>query len=503
VARIVARLDGLPLAIELAAARTRGLSVADIEQRLTERFRLLRGSSRGRVERHQTLWSTVAWSHQLLDKTERAVFDRLAVFAGGFTLDAAAAVCAGDDVDPVDVEDAILALVERSMALVEPSRDGTRYRLLETLRQFGEAQLVDDDTIDEFRLRHARWYADFAETAADAISGADGIKWSRRLLAEFGNYRAVVYGPDLASARRIVASLTMFPTLSQSYEYIDWVLEILDPPAPADLDWIRCAMWGMFTTHFVARSEARARIVAGVDPEAIPPGVLRYTWLTDQASIAIAKGESPAPFLQAMLDSASTIEDAFWRLGLSGHTSLLAVLAGDLPFAATIWQRLSLDPARGAIPLLEAWLPYFEGVYLAAIGDARALDCLERAHRLCAECGWPGLEHLAGSQQVSLLIDAGELSAARQRMIEAISGHIRAGDHLTLWQSCHQLVRLFAELDRLDEAGEIWAELRDRGGWSDPSLRADLEARLGPPGTPRLTDDELIARISALIANLD
>jgi predicted ATPase len=195
VVRIVTRLDGLTLAIELAAARTRGLSVADIEQRLAERFRLLRGSSRGRVERHQTLWSTVAWSHQLLDKVERRVFDRLAVFAGGFTLEAAAAVCADDGVDPLDVEDAILGLVERSMVLVEPSRDGTRYGLLETLRQFGEAQLVDDETIDEFRLRHACWYADFAHSAALAVGGVDGIVWSRRLLAEFGNYRASFTDP--------------------------------------------------------------------------------------------------------------------------------------------------------------------------------------------------------------------------------------------------------------------------------------------------------------------
>jgi hypothetical protein len=259
----------------------------------------------------------------------------------------------------------------------------------------------------------------------------------------------------------------------------------------------------MFTTHFVARSEARARILSCLDPDTIPPGVPRYAWLTDQASIAIAKGESPAPFLQVMLDCASAIENAFWRLGLSAHTSLLAVLAGDLPFAATIWQRLSPDPARSAIPLLEVWLPYFEGVYLAAIGDARALDCLERSRRLSAECGWSLGEQVTASQQVSLLIDAGDLSAARQRMIEAISGHIRAGDHLTLWQSCHQLVRLLAELDRLDEAGELWTELHDRGGWTDPGQRANLEARLGPPGTPHLTDDELVARISELLVELD
>jgi predicted ATPase/class 3 adenylate cyclase len=503
VGRIVARLDGLPLAIELAAARTRGLSVAEIEHRLAERFRLLRGSSRGRVERHQTLWNTVAWSHQLLDKGERRVFDRLAIFAGGFSIEAATAVCAGDGVDPLDVEDAVLGLVDRSMVLVEPSPDGTRYRLLETLRQFGESQLIDDDTIDEYRLRHGRWYAQFARRAADGVGGVDGISWNRRLMVEVGNYRAVVYGPDLESARRIVASLTIFPILSQSYECIDWALAVIDPPAPEDLDWMGCALWGIYATHFVARSENRARIVALVDPDAIPPGVLSYAWLNDHASIAIAEGEPLVPYLQPMLDIATGIDDGYWRLVVSGQTSLLAVLAGDLPFAASIWERLAGDPARGTTPLGEAVLAYYQGVYLAAIGDARARECFERCRLVGAECGWSLLEQLAGSQQVPLLIDAGDLSAARLRMIEGISGHIRTGAHLTLWISLHHFVRLLIELDYHDHAVEIWAELQDRAGWNDPAQRADLEARLGPPGTPHLTDDELIARISELIVELE
>jgi predicted ATPase len=129
-------------------------------------------------------------------------------------------------------DEAILGLVERSMVLAEPSRDGTRYRMLETLRQFGEAQPVEDDTIDEFRFRHARWFADFAQTAAAGSRGVDGIGWFRRLLAESGNYRAVVYGPDVASARRIVASIGSAAILSQSYECIDWVLKVLDPARP-------------------------------------------------------------------------------------------------------------------------------------------------------------------------------------------------------------------------------------------------------------------------------
>jgi hypothetical protein len=313
----------------------------------------------------------------------------------------------------------------------------------------------------------------------------------------------VVYGPDVASARHIVASIGFSAIGSQSYECIDWVLRVLDPPVPHDLDWIGCAIWGMYMTHFVARSEDRAHILSRVDPHAIPPGVLTFAWLNDHASIAIASHEPLTPFLQPMLDTASTIEDDFWRLVWWGQVLLLAVLAGDLQFASVVWERLTGDPARGHLPLVEGLVAYFEGLYLAAIGDAAARHHFQHARQVSAEGGWSILEQLADSAQVPLLIDAGDLSAARKGMIEAISGHIRAGDHLTLWITCHQLVRLLAELDRDDQARELWAELRDRGGWSDPLQRADLEARLGPPGTPHLTDDELTALISELVTKVE
>ena len=503
VSRIVDRLDGLPLAIELAAARIRGLSVAEIEQRLAERFRLLRGSRRGRVERHQTLWNTVAWSHQLLDPQERLVFDRLAVFSGGFTLEAATAVCAGDGVDGGDVEESILGLVERSMVLAEPTSSGTRYRLLETLRQFGEAKLIDDDTIDQYRLRHARWYANFATAAADRAHGVDGIEWCRRLLSEIDNYRAVVYSDDLVSARRVVAALSFFATASQSYEYVDWVPHVLEPPAPTDHDWIECALWGMMATHFVERAETRAHILSLLDRDAITPDRLRYVWLWDQYTAALGRHEPLEPFLQPLFDAASTLEDDWWRVVFTGQALLLTTLAGDLPLAGTLAHQLASDPARITVPLAETVVSQGEGWYRRAIGDATALDCFERSRRVSAECGFSLLEQAAASQQVPLLIDAGDLEAARRQIRHAIAGHIRGGDHLTLWQSLHYLVRLLVEVGEHDTAAEIWAELRDRGDWTETAVRAALEAQLGPPGQPKLTDNQLITRVATLMAEHD
>ena len=158
IAGICGRLDGIPLAIELAAARVRSMTPTELAGRLDDRFRLLRGGRRGGLERHQTLRATVQWSHQLLTGQERALFDRLAVFAGGFDLDSAEAVCADDTIDPLDVGDLLAALVDKSMVVADRHGPRTRYRLLETLRQYGEERLAEDGELAPLRDRHLDHY---------------------------------------------------------------------------------------------------------------------------------------------------------------------------------------------------------------------------------------------------------------------------------------------------------------------------------------------------------
>ena len=147
------RLDGIPLAIELAAARTRSIAPAKILERLDERFRMLTGGSRTAVARHQTLQAAVDWSYELLSKAERAVLDRLSVFAGGFTLDAAEAVASDDDIDAFDVLEHVSALVDKSLVVADPGEE--TYRLLETIRQYAAGRLAASGTAEQVRARHA------------------------------------------------------------------------------------------------------------------------------------------------------------------------------------------------------------------------------------------------------------------------------------------------------------------------------------------------------------
>jgi hypothetical protein len=208
VAQICRRLDGIALAIELAAARVAMLTPADIARRLDQRFRLLAGGQRSTVERHQTLRATVDWSYEMLAEPEQVLLDRLSVFAGGFSLEAAEAVTAGGVVDAFDVFDLLATLVARSLVVADTEGVDARYRLLETIRQYAQEHLDESDDGDRLRTEHAAYYAGFAEDAIAGMQGPDGIEWERRLEAEFDNLRtALTWSVD---SQNVDAALRLF-----------------------------------------------------------------------------------------------------------------------------------------------------------------------------------------------------------------------------------------------------------------------------------------------------
>lgn len=195
VAAVCARLDGIPLAIELAAARVRTLSPAEILARLDDRFRLLRSSGRGGQERHQTLLATVTWSVQLLDDDTRCLFERLSVFPGSFDLEAVEQVCGFAPLDPFDVLDLLESLVDKSMVVAELDTGGlTRYRLLETLRQFGETRIVDGPDAVTVRDRHLAHYTAVAARLRELQVSPQEAEAHTRLDLEWDNLRAALVG---------------------------------------------------------------------------------------------------------------------------------------------------------------------------------------------------------------------------------------------------------------------------------------------------------------------
>ena len=188
IADICRRLDGIPLAIELASARVGALPVETIAARLSDRFRLLTGGDQTALPRQQTLRALIDWSHDLLTEPERALLRRLSVFAAGWTLEAAEAVCAGGDIDVADVLDLLTHLVDKS--LVAMDADGSRYRLVETVREYAHEKLDESGESDAVRASHRRHFLELAEAARPALGGAEQARWLARLDLERENFLA-------------------------------------------------------------------------------------------------------------------------------------------------------------------------------------------------------------------------------------------------------------------------------------------------------------------------
>jgi predicted ATPase/class 3 adenylate cyclase len=188
VAAICHQLDGIPLALELAAARTRALSVEAIAARLDERFKLLVTGDRTVLPRQRTLRALIDWSYDLLAPAERTLFQRLSVFAGGWTLEAAEAVGAGGEIDAADVLDLLARLVEKSLVIADI--EGDRYRMLETVRQYAREKLEESGGVDAARERHVAYYVRFADAARVELVGPEQGAWLTRLDAELDNLLA-------------------------------------------------------------------------------------------------------------------------------------------------------------------------------------------------------------------------------------------------------------------------------------------------------------------------
>ncbi len=193
IAQICQRLDGMPLALELAAARVRTLSLQQIAERLDDRFHLLTTGSRGAPARQQTLAATLDWSYALLEERERTLLQRLSIFAGGWRLEAAEAVCAGQGVEAGEVLDLLSRLADKSLVVVDRLEgEGLRYRLLETIRQYAREKLEKAGEVNELRNRHLNYYVQWAEDAGPNLGGGEQIVWLQKYEIEHDNLRAAL-----------------------------------------------------------------------------------------------------------------------------------------------------------------------------------------------------------------------------------------------------------------------------------------------------------------------
>lgn len=215
VAQLCIHLDGIPMALELAAARVRSLTIEEINARLGDRFKLLTGGTRTALPRQQTLRATLDWSYDLLREAENALFARLSVFVGGWTLEAAENVCVGENIEVWEVLDLLTALADKNLVVAEERNGATRYRLLETVRQYARDRLRERGEDAHWEGRHLAYFLALAEEAEPQLTGANQLVWLDRLEAEHDNLRAALawssaLGGDIAGGLQLAGALCRF-----------------------------------------------------------------------------------------------------------------------------------------------------------------------------------------------------------------------------------------------------------------------------------------------------
>ena len=363
------RLDGVPLAIELAAARAKTLSPDDLVDRLDDRLRLLSAGRRRSVERHRTMRATIRWSYDLLTPVERDLFRRLAIFAGAFDLEAVETVAANEDLPATAIDGALDDLVGRSMVVVEAGRWGRRFRLLGVMREFSAELMADGGLVDELGSRHASYVVDEVAAIGAAIVSLDEQTAAARLAELWPNVRvAVDWG--FAVGDHVLVAAILRPIALQLFvrrgygELCGWIERLLTILTPDDRE-IRdlCLVW--IALHY-SMNHRRDRLREILDHHGDPDHVLtRYAYLVgvdDDGSSALETGP------QAAAEMRARGEETYARL-FEMFTGAALMVAGRRIEAAAALQDAADWFEENGPPSIFTWTQFLLGSCAAFEGD--------------------------------------------------------------------------------------------------------------------------------------
>ena len=444
VAEICRRLDGIPLAVELAATRMRVLSVEQIAAGLSDRLRLLTGGGRRAPSRQQTLEASVGWSFGLLADAERLAFARLSVFASTFDLEAAEAVVAGADIDEAEVLDLVAALADRSLVQVGEHDGRARYRLLETIRLFAQERLAEFDDPARVCDRHLDFFIGLANRAQEGLDGPDVAAWNARLAADLADLRAAMaWAVD--SGRPVAVLDIAEPTRrfwfdrGRYSEMVRWLRAAVDSPAATDINRAR----GLVAASLVIGGSGHQASAYGFADRAV--SVARALEVDDTLALGLA--------LRA-------------ATGLWSGLATSEVVAADAEQAVALAERLEDDATR-ILVLAFAGVTACDGRSLR-----RGVELLEQTVAACEDAGVSFTRPTAQAQLGAYLLFSGEVDRAREHT--------------------HQ--------------GLAWARRIDRPGWEAFALavlaaadlfRGDIDA-----AAEQIADAEALLRARSLSPNV-
>jgi predicted ATPase/DNA-binding SARP family transcriptional activator len=465
VAEICRRLDGLPLAIELAAARMRAMSSLDVARRL-DGLRLLSGGARGAHPRQQSLAATIDWSYHLLSEPEQELFTRLSVFAGGFDLEAAHGVCGVDASTEDDTLDLLTSLVDKSMVSVRGGAERTRYGVLETLRAYGRDRLLEKGIGDQLAMAHASYFTELAQQAAAGMHTEDERHWVERMLPDYDNLRAAfeqaMDAGDIDLALRLVTSLSEFVHLRIGFEASGWAeraLHIVEPDHPLFAAATGFAARGAWNRADQACARELATRAQGLLPArgngrvAYPGDVL--------ADVALYEGDAAFALRHYEQEMArARRDDDPIRLVWTLFYVAICQAALRTPEAGLAAAQEALEVAdTTANPTAQSMGRYALGLVLKKSDPDRALALFDEAAELAASVQnfwWHGIALMEAASTRGV---HGDPSRAASDFIVVLDHWDRVGDWSQQWLNLRYVTRLLARLGADEDAAILHGAL--------------------------------------------
>jgi predicted ATPase/DNA-binding SARP family transcriptional activator len=466
VAELCIRLDGVPLALELAAARMRSMSPQQLAERLPERFRVLAGSRRATDPRHRTLRDLVEWSYDLLTPVEQLLFDRLSVFAGPFALERAERVGAGDGIDELDVAALLGVLVDKSMLVAQ----GGRFRLLETLREFGREQLAGRPDADAVRDAHISVHAELSRAAARELGGPREGAWMRELTATFDDvrdaHRAAVATGDVDSALRIVIGVREYAWRRIRYEHLAWADVTVAMPGASDHPLFPVALGVVAYGHFVlgeldaamevgtravAEAERLSSLTAGLAERALA-NVCFYKHRVMEANAWVAKMTEAA----LATGAPGIVAHAYYMHAVS-ETSV-----GD-PAHRESARRCTEAAIESGSPTALAQADYARAITLAATDPVRALELFDRSVERAESVGNRWIRAFSLTESLWIRAQRGDPVGALAGYRDVIDTWYRGSDWANLWLSLRNVFAILESLGRDEVAAVVYGALETEG----------------------------------------
>ncbi|WP_101949693.1 LuxR family transcriptional regulator [Mycobacterium sp. 3519A] len=477
VTEICRRLDGMPLAIELAAARVRALSLEEIVDSLHDRFRLLTGGARTAVRRQQTLRASVDWSHALLTEPERVMFRRLSVFMGGFTLDAAQAVAGATEVERFQVLDQLSLLVDKSLVVAESASGRTRYRLLETVRQYALEKLGESGEADAVRSRHRDHYQAVAK-ALDAPATSGHQQRIAHALVEMDNLRAAYTwsyeNSEMTEALELASFLQpLWLQQGRIREGLAWIDAVLEDEAAANsasptarvrgfADKALLDSWyGSLHSPNIERVDEALTTARDIGDHAL---LIRA--LVARGCVVLYDAEAAAPYFVEAAELAGDCGD-LWRLSqvLERQSYRALFVTGDLQGVLTASEGRELARRIGDRLTTNAWGIYIAGARLF-VGDPAGALAEARAVKREARDTRDLLSEMTGLMSESIILSfLGDAVGAGSAIAASCQGapeigeyfesaclpnialaHLAAGDVAAAWDACQEALPTITNL---------------------------------------------------------